>query len=54
MFPYFCFIERGVKMARKVTCQICKSKGDTDTFYKVTDDKGRSKYYCNKKSTTIS
>jgi YHS domain-containing protein len=33
-------------MARKVTCQICKAKGDTDTFYKVTDDKGRSKYYC--------
>jgi hypothetical protein len=35
-------------MARKVTCQICKTKGDSDTFYKVTDDKGRSKYYCNK------
>lgn len=35
-------------MARKVTCQICKTKGDTDAFYKVTDDKGKSKYYCNK------
>lgn len=34
-------------MARKVTCQICKTKGDSDTFYKVIDDKGRSKYYCN-------
>jgi hypothetical protein len=34
-------------VARKVTCQICKNKGDSDTFYKVTDDKGRSKYYCN-------
>jgi hypothetical protein len=35
-------------MARKCTCQICKTKGNTDTFYKVTDDKGKSKYYCNK------
>jgi hypothetical protein len=36
-------------MARKVVCKICKSKGDTDTFYKVKDvDKGISKYYCNK------
>jgi YHS domain-containing protein len=34
-------------MARKVTCQICKTKGDTETFFKVTDDKGKSKYYCN-------
>jgi hypothetical protein len=34
-------------MGRKVTCQICKTKGDSDTFYKVTDDKGRGKYYCN-------
>jgi hypothetical protein len=35
-------------MARKVTCQICKAKGDTDTFFKVTDEKGKSKYYCSK------
>jgi hypothetical protein len=35
-------------LVRKCSCQICKSKGDTDTFYKVTDDKGKSKYYCNK------
>lgn len=34
-------------MARKVTCQLCKTKGTSDTFYKVTDDKGKSKYYCN-------
>lgn len=35
-------------MARKCICQICKAKGDIDTFYKVTDNKGKSKYYCNK------
>ena len=36
-------------MARKVVCKICKAKGDTDTFYKVTDhQKGLNKYYCNK------
>jgi hypothetical protein len=34
-------------MGRKVTCQICKTKGDSDINYKVTDDKGKSKYYCN-------
>lgn len=34
-------------MARKVVCKICKSKGDTDTFYKITDENGRNKYYCN-------
>ena len=34
-------------MARKVVCKICSAKGNTDTFFKVTDDKGRSKYYCN-------
>lgn len=33
-------------MARKCTCQICKTKGNTDSFYKVTDDKGKNKYYC--------
>ena len=33
-------------MARKVVCKICKTKGDTDTFYKVTDQKGLNKYYC--------
>jgi hypothetical protein len=35
-------------MARNVTCQVCKTKGDTDSFYKVTDDKGKNKYYCSK------
>jgi len=35
-------------MSRKCTCQICKSKGDTDTFYKITNDKGLNKYYCSK------
>lgn len=35
-------------MARNVTCKICKSKGNTDTFYKVTDEKGKNTYYCNK------
>lgn len=43
-----CFIKRGVYVARKVTCQICKTKGDTDSFYKITDDNGKSKYYCSK------
>lgn len=35
-------------MARKVTCQICKKKGTSDTFFKVTDDKGKNKYYCSR------
>lgn len=35
-------------MARKVVCYLCKTKGTTDTFYKVTDDKGKNKYYCSK------
>ncbi|WP_025909315.1 hypothetical protein [Priestia flexa] len=35
-------------MARKCSCQICKTKGSTDVFYKVTDDKGKNKYYCSK------
>ncbi|MGG2091336.1 hypothetical protein AB1283_01040 [Bacillus sp. S13(2024)] len=35
-------------MARKCSCAICKNKGNTDVFYKVTDEKGKSKYYCNK------
>lgn len=35
-------------MARKCVCHICKAKGNTDIFYKVTDEKGRNKYYCNK------
>jgi hypothetical protein len=34
-------------MVRKVTCKLCKNKGDTDTFYKLTDEHGKSKYYCN-------
>src|SRR5690606_1236943 len=36
-------------MARRVTCRICKKKGDTDTFFRVTDDKGKNKYYCSQK-----
>lgn len=35
-------------MARSCSCGICKTKGNTEIFYKVTDDKGKSKYYCNK------
>lgn len=35
-------------MARKCTCKICGSKGDTDIFYKVTNEKGVNRYYCNK------
>lgn len=35
-------------MARAVKCKICKAKGDSDTFYRVTDDKGRNSYYCSK------
>ncbi|EWH19850.1 hypothetical protein [Bacillus haynesii] len=34
-------------MARRCVCQICKAKGNTDTFYKVTDQNGKNKYYCN-------
>lgn len=34
-------------MARSCSCGICKTKGNTDIFYKVTDEKGKSKYYCN-------
>lgn len=33
-------------MARKVVCKICKTKGESDKFYKVTDEKGRNSYYC--------
>lgn len=35
-------------MGRKCVCQICKAKGNTDVFYKVTTDQGKNKYYCNK------
>lgn len=35
-------------MGRKVVCKLCKNKGDSDIFHKVTDEKGTSKYYCNK------
>lgn len=34
-------------MARKCVCQLCKANGTVDVFYKVTDTKGRNKYYCN-------
>lgn len=33
-------------MARKCKCFLCKKEGSTDTFYKVTDDKGKNKYFC--------
>jgi len=35
-------------MARKVVCKICRAKGDSDSFFKVSDEQGKSKYYCNK------
>lgn len=35
-------------MTRKCVCQLCKKKGTTDNFHKVTDGQGRNKYYCNK------
>lgn len=35
-------------MGRKVTCKLCKNNGDSDIFYKVTDEKGKNKYYCSK------
>lgn len=34
-------------MGRKVVCKLCKNKGDSDIFHKVSDEKGTSKYYCN-------
>lgn len=34
-------------MGRKVVCKICKTKGDSELFYKNTDEKGRNSYYCN-------
>jgi hypothetical protein len=33
-------------MGRKVVCKICKTKGDSDLFFHITDEKGRRKYYC--------
>jgi coenzyme F420-reducing hydrogenase alpha subunit len=36
-------------MARKCTCKLCKAKGTTDVFYKVTDNSGKNRYYCNEK-----
>lgn len=44
--PVFYLPERMWTMARSCTCKICKKKGTTDTFHKVTDDKGTNKYYC--------
>ncbi|MGK4040814.1 hypothetical protein AB0Y20_00835 [Heyndrickxia oleronia] len=35
-------------MARQVVCKICRKKGDSDNFYKVTGDNGLNKYYCSK------
>lgn len=35
-------------MARLVVCQICKKKSDSLFAYKVTDENGKNKYYCNK------
>ncbi len=31
----------------RAKCQICKAPLDTSTAYKVTDKKGKNKYYCN-------
>lgn len=33
-------------MGRSVSCKLCKTKGDSDTFYRVTDEKGKRSYYC--------
>ncbi|QJI52405.1 hypothetical protein [Psychrobacillus phage Perkons] len=35
-------------MGREITCQICRNKGDSEVFYKIVNDKGVNKYYCNK------
>ncbi|UWD95645.1 hypothetical protein NX081_11095 [Bacillus velezensis] len=35
-------------MARRCVCQICKANGTVDTFFRVSDDKGKNKYYCTK------
>lgn len=35
-------------MGRKVTCKICKTKGDSDIFYRITNEKGLNSYYCSK------
>lgn len=34
-------------MARRVKCRICGKYGTNETFYKVIDKNGKSKYYCN-------
>lgn len=34
-------------MGRKCVCQICKKKGNTDEFYKLSKN-GKNKYYCSK------
>lgn len=39
-------------MARKCKCQICKIELTTDVAYKITDEKGKSKYYCNEDEYT--
>lgn len=39
-------------MARKCKCQICKTDLMTDIAYKITDEKGKSKYYCNEQEYT--
>ncbi|MFS1518606.1 hypothetical protein V1503_19395 [Bacillus sp. SCS-151] len=33
-------------MARKCKCKICRTEGTTDTFYKVTNEKGKNSYFC--------
>lgn len=35
-------------MGRKVKCKICRAEGNSNTFYKVTNDKGVNSYFCNK------
>ena len=39
-------------MARKCKCQICKTELMTDIAYKITDEKGKSKYYCSEDEYT--
>lgn len=37
----------GDLVGRMVKCKICKTKGDSDVFFRVTNEKGVNSYYCN-------
>jgi hypothetical protein len=47
-FLFLSYIVVVILMARSCTCKICKKKGNTDAFYRVVDENGKNKYYCNK------